>query len=384
MRKGRNLLKSGFIENLQDNFDERKQEFYVRAHVQHSMKNQLPLNAFVIISNVSDYVKATNCDCKASELGRCAHIAAILLKLSDLSGDKKLIIQSSTSQPCTWNKGKKREKIPQKLHQAEYGSSKRKPPSELYTWDPRPENLRSVSDDAVRNFVVDLQSDPKPSMWESLLPIRYDNFKLDQGDNAIYRNLTLQFIAEFDKQNRSILESKTCCEIPDTQDQAESDRWHLERRFRITASTCKSVVNLGENLTNYDSFHPHFASLEKKLWFPSNFSNFYTEYGKKNEINALREYGKEMNIPLGLSGLWINKKYVHLAASPDGLIFNDGKLEGILEVKCLKILRLHSVADVINDECLAVEIKRQCFGIIDGKLVMKKTHPYYYQIQLQL
>ena len=76
------------------------------------------------------------------------------------------------------------------------------------------------------------------------------------------------------------------------------------------------------------------------------------------------------------SGLWINKKY--------GLIFKDGKLEGILEVKCLKILRLHSVADVINDECLAPEVKRQCFSVIDGKLVLKKTHPYYFQIQLQL
>ena len=38
LKKGRNLLSSGFVEDVQDNFDEIKHEFYVRAHVQYSMK----------------------------------------------------------------------------------------------------------------------------------------------------------------------------------------------------------------------------------------------------------------------------------------------------------------------------------------------------------
>ena len=38
LKKGRNLLSSGFVEDVQENFDEIKHEFYVRAHVQHSMK----------------------------------------------------------------------------------------------------------------------------------------------------------------------------------------------------------------------------------------------------------------------------------------------------------------------------------------------------------
>ena len=384
LKKGRNLLKSGFIENLQDNFDEVKQEFYVRAHVQHSMKNMLPLNVFVVISNVSGYVKTAKCDCKASALGRCAHVAAILLNLSNLvSASDTITIQPSTSQPCSWNKGKKREKKPKKLHNAEYAGSKRKPPSGLYTWDPRPEKLRSVSDEDVRKFVVNLQSDSKKTMWESVLPITYENFQLEPADVEIYQNLTLQFIAGFEKQNNSILGTNTCCQIPDTQDQAESDRWHLERRFRITASICKSIVNMGENLSQHDSLHPHFTFLEK-FWSPSNVSTFDMEYGKKNEANALQKYGEIKNILVGLSGLWINKKYIHLGASPDGLIFKDGMLEGILEVKCLKILRLHSVADVINNECSSVEVKRQCFDVVDGKLLLKKKHMYYFQIQLQL
>ena len=110
LKKGRNLLSSGFVENKQDNFDEIKHEFYVRAHVQHSMKNMLPLNVNVVISDISGYVKVAMCDCKASALGRCAHVAALLLKLSDAAYDKGSTIKPSTPQPCTWNRGKKREK----------------------------------------------------------------------------------------------------------------------------------------------------------------------------------------------------------------------------------------------------------------------------------
>lgn len=39
---------------------------------------------------------------------------------------------------------------------------------------------------------------------------------------------------------------------------------------------------------------------------------------------------------------------------------------------------------VINGECLKSEVARQCFKIEDGQLILKRTHSYYYQIQLQL
>ena len=304
LKKGRNLLKSGFIENIHDNFNEPKQEYLLRAHVQHSMKNMLPLNVCIVVSAASGNVKIGLCDCKASALGRCAHIAALLLKLSDVASDTYMIVEPSTSQPCTWNKGKKREKKPKKLHQAEYNSSKRKPPSELYMWDPRPESQRPVTEDSIRKFVVDLQSDQKPSMWESLLQINYEDWKLEASDNILYRDLSLQFVEDFEKHNHVILKSNICCQIPDTQNQAESDRWHSERRFRITASKCQSAVNLGENLSKYDSLRPHFNWLKKNLWFPEYFCNRYMQYGIDNEEIALKEYSNRMNVLVGFSGLW--------------------------------------------------------------------------------
>ena len=55
-----------------------------------------------------------------------------------------------------------------------------------------------------------------------------------------------------------------------------------------------------------------------------------------------------------------------------------------MEVKCLNILRLHSVNDIINGDCQSDEVKRQCFAVEDKRLVMKRTDLYFYRIQLQL
>ena len=268
----------------------------MRSHVHHSMKSELPLNVCGVISNVSGYVKSADCDCRASAIGKCCHVAALLLKLCDFSTDNSnIVIKPSTSEPFTWNKGKKRAKKPKKLHEAEYSSSERKPPSELYEWDPRPKNMRTVPNESVRNFIVSLQSDPKPSMWESLLPLQYENFNLEQSDIQVYRNLVLEFIKNIESCNKQFLESKSVCQIPGTEDQAESDQWHCQRRFRITASTCKYAVKLGESLSIHDSFHPHFSIIQKKLWFPSNFTSYDMQNGKDNEVNSLKEYGQIKN-----------------------------------------------------------------------------------------
>ena len=73
-----------------------------------------------------------------------------------------------------------------------------------------------------------------------------------------------------------------------------------------------------------------------------------------------------MQVLVELSRLWINKKYLHVAASPDGLVFGDDKnLLSIVKV-------LHSVNDIINGDCQSAEVKQQCFVVKDKKLVLKK------------
>ena len=110
------------------------------------------------------------------------------------------------------------------------------------------------------------------------------------------------------------------------------------------------------------------------------------KYGTENEDNGLKKYSHRKQVSVAKTGLWINKNYVHLAGSPDGLAFDDnGKLVGFVEVKCLNILELHSVENIVAKNCPINEIKRQCFDVKNGQLVLKKSHTYtFYQVQLQL
>ena len=100
------MVNSGFAEDLQDKLVEDGGDYAVRAHATKSMKNLPPLTVNLVLSNASGYVMHASCYCKASLLGRCAHIAAVLLELCEISTAEENTIVPSTSKPCTWNKGK--------------------------------------------------------------------------------------------------------------------------------------------------------------------------------------------------------------------------------------------------------------------------------------
>ena len=81
LKKGRSLLNSGFIENIKTIIHFVLLFFYyLRVHVHHSMKSDIPLKVTVTISG---HVKRCTCNCKANALGRCAHISCVLLMISD-------------------------------------------------------------------------------------------------------------------------------------------------------------------------------------------------------------------------------------------------------------------------------------------------------------
>ena len=107
------------------------------------------------------------------------------------------------------------------------------------------------------------------------------------------------------------------------------------------------------------------------------------KYGIDEESKALDKYSFITSSTVVKSGLWINQNYAHLDATPDGLIYDDGKLCGIIENKSLKILKNRSVADLIkcseNAEIKKL-LKRQCFFIDKDKLVLKRTHSYFFQV----
>ena len=392
LRKGRWLLKSGFVENVHDNFNSEQGLYIIRGHVHHSMKSEYPLNVHVYISNASGYIKSSGCDCKASSLGRCAHVAAMLLMLSDfVTENGGMVHELSTSLPCTWNKGKKRKKNPNPLHMVTYKSSKRKNPSKLYNWDPRPkEYQKKVDIDQVSNFVKHLQSISQCrglSMWETVLKITYEDFELDEQDIAYYKSLVENFEVSLLENNLLILKESVSCEIPGTEEQSSSPRWFQERWCRVTASACKSVVHMGEKLAPNNSKITLYNYIKNHLWYPEHVTTIDMQYGIENEPKAVEAYVLLTGVTVVKSGLWISRQYPHLAASPDGLIFDPEmtNLAGIIEIKCLKILRNKTVAEMIaSNETNKSIMTRQCFTVDGGRLFLKKSHAYYFQVQLQL
>ena len=102
---------------------------------------------------------------------------------------------------------------------------------------------------------------------------------------------------------------------------------------------------------------------------------------KKSLLQELSTVSKLTGYKVFETGLWVNSKYPHLGASPDGLVVdeNSGAVAGIMEAKCLKILRNKTVEELIL-EChkgsASDILKNQCFSLGCGKLCLKKCHSY--------
>ena len=53
-----------------------------------------------------------------------------------------------------------------------------------------------------------------------------------------------------------------------------------------------------------------------------------------------------------------------------------------IEVKCWKFFRGRSIEQIIQQKL--PELSSQCFKVVENKILLKTSHSYYYQIQLQL
>ena len=126
--------------------------------------------------------------------------------------------------------------------------------------------------------------------------------------------------------------------------------------------------------------------VNEKLWFSKDYKTEAMKYGLKEEPQARVKYIEATNNQVKETGMWVNNDYPFLGASPDGLILHDKDVVGVLEIKCLQILKDCTVEDLINRSKTEKnpKLSSQCFKIVDDKLILKKGSPYYYQIQLQM
>ena len=317
----------------------------------------------------------------------------------DLEQDSK----SCTSKPCEWNKGKKSNKTPGKVNEAEYQSYKTKR-LKLSRFDPRPPHFRGKSVTDVNNFIRDMKYTDlhknKVSMWSTLFSPIFQDYDMSEECKGILKtrvwDLSLHLQEEWKEFGNDIYM------IPGTESQADSDEWKACRWFRITASTAKLANNLGSLLLSTDAQkieNSRFSSFIKNhVWEMSPFQSSDMSYGLENEDQARNNYEhvlKESHpeIKVEKTGVWVNKLWPELGCSPDGFVMDPAELfkHGLVEIKCLKIFSTiapQNLFSKVNDGTVKkANLYNSCFTIpVDENSVLslKPNHSYYFQIQLQL
>lgn len=96
------------------------ERYFVRGHVWPSMRTEIPHNVIVVISVNSAAVLRASCEpCRASSLGRCSHVVAVLFSVLDyIQKHGPVLANSCTSEECSSNKGKKMNKNPRRISEA--------------------------------------------------------------------------------------------------------------------------------------------------------------------------------------------------------------------------------------------------------------------------
>ena len=113
------------------------------------------------------------------------------------------------------------------------------------------------------------------------------------------------------------------------------------------------------------------------------FQSEATLYGIQYEKHALKQVESEfqqnhINCELVSCGLFRHSKYPFLGATPDGLLNCDCCTGYVVEVKCPYKCRNADILELIETD------KQFCLTRIDSNFFLKKNHPYFYQIQLQM
>ncbi|KAL5005873.1 hypothetical protein ScPMuIL_017031 [Solemya velum] len=236
MSKGRQFFLSGHVNDIQDI---RKNDFYfLKAKVVPSYSQTSPYNVSVTLNMTTASVVDASCDCKASAMGRCNHVAALLFALEDFTVQFGFEGLACTSDVCKWNVGRKKKKNPKPAHELRY--NKKSAPDRIIEHDPRPTTsmTQDAEDDFINTFIKTLPSTREDSVFEHVLEIKYDEYEVDEADLRQRVDAAAELFREgFDS-------AAPAFEVDNTREQSDSPAWQEARYCRVTASNAKDVLSL--------------------------------------------------------------------------------------------------------------------------------------------
>lgn len=363
----------------------------------HSQRmREKPLSPW-IITDKTGTVLASHCDCMAGIGETCSHVAAVLffVEATVRIRDSRTVTQEpaywlipKSVKGVTYNetaginfssaKTIKRkfdacvDGLPNTSASVKNSSKKRKkeiPPPTENEMASFFKSLQQIGKKpAILTIMKEYSDTYVPVTVKKKLPVKLTSLNDNDAASLSYEDLVQKCseidikVSEEESRNVEII----------TRNQSASRQWFDYRAGRITASNMKSVCTT-------DPKAPSRNLVKKVCYLQKGFENEATRWGLQNEGNAKQELVKfckisHENVQLSDSGLHIPTDFPFIAASPDGMITCDCCGSFCVEVKC----PFSKKGEMISDNIPYLE---RCQ---DGQLRLKKSHPYYFQVQTQL
>jgi len=196
-------------------------------------------------------------------------------------------------------------------------------------------------------------------LFRSVERTQIENDQVDQmneSQTSFYSNVIKAEIRQcrlIEQQTR--MQSKNAC-------------WFREREYRLTSSTFGTFCRLKPSTDPVKTFK------QKKMYFTSR----SVKHGIMYEDAALAKYCQSRNLVDSAVGLVVNPQIPFLGASPDRLVLENEALK-LIEIKCPYSLfeKKTSIDKQIKAGGFYLQMEHD-------KVVLRKNHDYFYQIQGQL
>ena len=334
----------------------------------------------------------------------CTHVSALLHALVAMtpshlkSGHSRCDVDedlSVTSYPCQWKEPRKRKQSNLKISDAKvekhmYGKQRKLNLSPLEEFDPRPHKYQGTAPAQLTDFLgkvrgkglgVSLLFDSSTQHWTANEP------SLNGEPPNLPPNLPAHHdlrytIEEFKKSLQVSDEEARKIEI-ETRAQRFSSLWYSVRRYRLTASS------FGEVFRRKSDTAPD--ALVLRLLKQRQISSPAIDWGIEQEPKAIEAYRK-YQIDTGHHelivcpvGFLVCPTHPFLGASPDGGVYDPSSTPypyGFVEVKCRYSHRDDIPFEACSDPSFCCELQHDSNGHIS--VVLKRSHPYYCQVQGQL
>ncbi|XP_069110245.1 uncharacterized protein [Argopecten irradians] len=397
--KSKVFYDDGHVHSVQvATIDENVSHCYVRAKVLPSLptankKDSPDYVVWVMLSKVTACVNSAYCNCTAGQGEACNHIAALLYAISDIAEKKREGKLAPTSTKCKWNNPRKRKLSPKKsqdikFRKSLFGRNESVEDDDVKIGSETKLNLKLSTN--VNRFRAKLLQNQSKAGWLTNFPMETSedltlpvlhNVDFHYCDHVDLTNVDCK--TTFSNHFNSMEVTEAQCQQIEclTRNQSKSYAWVEARKGRLTASNFGRIVKMREGTLLEPTVKDIFA-------YTDIVRNKYVQWGKQHEAAARRAYINFMKkehpgINVKQSGLVVNCKYPHLGASPDGCVYCghcvNSNASGLLEIKCPASDKWKFVSP---EECS--QDPKFCCELNDGKVMLKRTHNYYYQVQGQM